>query len=116
RIGSAASITARMADPHILLTVVVGTPAGMPAPKAAWRAGAWPSPAESTQPMITSSISAALTPESAIAALMATAPSCGALRLARAPWKAPTGVRLALRMTMGSELMGFDFVGELRGA
>jgi hypothetical protein len=31
---------ARMADPHILLTVVVGMLAGIPAPSAAWRAGA----------------------------------------------------------------------------
>ena len=43
-----------MPEPHILLMVVVGTPFGMPAPSAAWRAGAWPRPAGSTQPMMTS--------------------------------------------------------------
>ena len=44
RIWLAPCITARMAEPHILLTVVEGTPAGSPAPKAACRAGAWPRP------------------------------------------------------------------------
>ena len=34
--------------------LVVGVAVGMPAPSAAWRAGAWPSPADSTQPMMTS--------------------------------------------------------------
>ena len=35
RIWSAPNITARMAEPHILLTVVAGTLAGIPAPNAA---------------------------------------------------------------------------------
>src|SRR5580704_11708286 len=96
---------ARMAEPHILLTVVAGTPGGMPAPSAAWRAGAWPTPADSTQPMMISSTSPAGTPESASAALTATDPSCGPVTPAKTPWKAPTGVRRADRMTMGSELM-----------
>ena len=48
-----------MPEPHILLMVVAGTPCGMPAPSAAWRAGAWPRPAGSTQPMMTSCTSAA---------------------------------------------------------
>ena len=55
RIWSPASITAFMPEPHILLTVVAGTLSAMPAPTAAWRAGAWPRPAGSTQPKITSS-------------------------------------------------------------
>jgi len=50
RIWSAASITAFSPEPHILLTVVHGTLTGTPAPTAAWRAGAWPSPAGSTHP------------------------------------------------------------------
>jgi hypothetical protein len=78
-------MTARMAEPHILFTVLLGVLVGKPAPKAAWRAGAWPMPADRTQPMITSSISEAFTPESATAALMATAPSSGALNVAKAP-------------------------------
>ena len=39
RIWSAAIMMAFMPEPHILLMVVVGTPFGMPAPSAAWRAG-----------------------------------------------------------------------------
>ena len=46
-----ARIAACMPEPHILLTVVASTDVGRPAPRAAWRAGAWPSPADSTQPM-----------------------------------------------------------------
>src|SRR6202789_3150003 len=112
RSWSQASITARIAEPHILLTVVLGTLDGIPAPKAAWRAGAWPIPAESTQPMMTSSISATATPESASAALIATAPNCGAVTVAKAPWKAPTGVRRAAKITTGSEIMQAFHGGE----
>ena len=79
----------------------------MPAPSAAWRAGAWPRPADSTQPMITSSISAAATPESASAALIATEPE---LRCGDAGEDALKGADRACggrdRMTTGSELMG----------
>src|ERR1017187_9707262 len=95
-----------MAEPHILLTVVAGTLAGNPAPSAAWRAGAWPIPADRTQPMMTSSTSAPATPESTSAALMAAEPSCGAVTVAKAPWKAPTGVRRAAKITTGSEFIG----------
>jgi hypothetical protein len=105
RIWSPANIRARIAEPHILLTVVVGTLVGIPAPIAAWRAGAWPSPAERTQPMMTSSIWETATPESARAALMATDPNCGAVTVLKAPWKLPTGVRRAAKITRGSELM-----------
>ena len=51
-----ANIAAFMPEPHILLTVVQPAASGRPAPRAAWRAGAWPSPAGSTQPIRTSSI------------------------------------------------------------
>ena len=47
-------MTVFMPEPHILLTVVQGTDCGSPAPSAAWRAGAWPWPAGSTQPISTS--------------------------------------------------------------
>ncbi len=50
-IESAAMIAACMPDPHILLTVVASIWRGRPAFSAAWRAGAWPSAAGSTQPM-----------------------------------------------------------------
>ena len=55
-IRSLASMAAFMPDPHILLMVVQPTDLGMPAPSEACRAGACPSPAGSTQPMMTSSI------------------------------------------------------------
>ena len=54
-IRSCASIAAFIADPHILLTVVQPTASGTPALSDACRAGAWPWPAGSTLPMITSS-------------------------------------------------------------
>ena len=47
-------------EPHILLIVVQPVPSGSPAPSDAWRAGAWPWPAGSTQPMITSCTSSGL--------------------------------------------------------
>ena len=50
-----ANIAAFMPEPHILLMVVQPVASGSPAPRAAWRAGAWPCPAGSTQPMMTSS-------------------------------------------------------------
>ena len=55
---SLASITAFMPEPHILLSVVAGTASGRPAAKPACRAGAWPWPAGSTQPIRSSSTSA----------------------------------------------------------
>ena len=48
---SCAKIAACIPEPQTLLTVVASTEAGRPAPIAAWRAGAWPSPAGRTQPM-----------------------------------------------------------------
>ena len=99
RIWSAAIMMAFMPEPHILLMVVVGTPVGMPAPSAAWRAGAWPSPAGSTQPMMTSCTSAPDTPPASSAPLMAAAPSCGAL----------TGSEHALEGADGGALGGSDY-------
>ncbi len=96
---SAAIMMAFMPEPHILLMVVVGTLVGRPAPSAAWRAGAWPSPAGNTQPMMTSCTSAAAMPAFSSAPLMAALPSCGAVAGASAPWKAPMGVRCAATMT-----------------
>ena len=100
RTWSAAIISAFMPDPHILLTVVAGTDAAMPAASAACRAGAWPRPAGSTQPKTTSSSASPGTPASASAARAAAAPSCGAVALASAPWNAPIGVRRAATITV----------------
>src|SRR6266850_5000 len=51
---SCANIAAFIPEPHILFTVVQPVASGKPAPREAWRAGAWPWPAGSTQPMMTS--------------------------------------------------------------
>ncbi len=97
-----ASITAFMPEPQTLLTVVQGTDCGSPAPMAAWRAGAWPTPAGRTLPMKTSPAASGSRPARLTAAAMAAAPSAGARRAASWPWKPPMGVRAALTMTMGS--------------
>ena len=48
------SIAAFMPEPHILLMVVAPAEIGNPAPSVAWRAGAWPWPADRQLPKITS--------------------------------------------------------------
>ena len=74
-----------MPEPQTLLTVVAGTLSGIPAPRCAWRAGAWPMPAESTLPMKTSPTSSGATFARSSAALMAVVPSCGAVRAESEP-------------------------------
>ena len=71
----------------------------MPALIAAWRAGACPTAAWSTWPMITSPISAGSILALAIAARIATAPSSGAVSGASPPRKRPIGVRAAETIT-----------------
>src|SRR5437870_4904773 len=102
---SCASIAAFIPEPHILFTVVQPVPSGSPAPSEAWRAGAWPWPAGSTQPMSTSCTSSAPILARSTAARMAAAPSSGAVKLFSSPWNAPIGVRAAETMTMGSDCM-----------
>jgi hypothetical protein len=94
----AASITALRPEPQTLFTVKGGTEGGSPAPRAAWRAGFCPTPAWSTLPMITSSTAVGSTFARWSAALMATAPSWGAVWEARPPWNFPMAVRQAERM------------------
>ena len=68
-----------MPEPHILLIVVAPAASGRPAPSAAWRAGAWPRPAGSTQPItISSTLSAATPARSTARPEIAAAPSAGA--------------------------------------
>ena len=95
---SLASITAFMPDPHTLLMVVAPVPSARPALRIAWRAGACPSPAGSTLPMITSSTAVTSTPACATARAMAQAPRSTADSGASSPWKAPMGVRVAATM------------------
>ena len=84
-IRSCASIAAFIPEPQTLLSVAHGTDSGSPAPKAACRAGACPSPAGSTQPITTSSTRSAATPACPSAPRIAAAPSDGALSLASPP-------------------------------
>src|SRR5882672_1604611 len=106
---SCASIAAFMPEPHILLTVVQPVPSGSPAPSDAWRAGAWPWPAGSTQPMMTSLTSSAPILARSTAARIAAAPSSGAAKPFSSPWNAPIGVRAAETMTIGSVFMDQTF-------
>src|SRR5712692_641463 len=102
---SCANIAAFIPEPHILFTVVQPADSGRPAPSDAWRAGACPCPAGSTQPMITSCTWSGLTLERSIAARIAAAPSCGAAKSFSSPCSAPIGVRAAETMTIGSLAM-----------
>src|SRR5215207_2222057 len=99
---SFANMAAFIPEPHILLMVVHPVPRGSPAPRDAWRAGAWPWPAGSTQPMMTSCTSSGLTFARSTAARIAAAPSSGAEKPLSSPWNAPIGVRARPTMTTGS--------------
>jgi hypothetical protein len=89
-----------MPEPHTLLSVVAPTDSGMPAAIAAWRAGAWPRLAGSTQPIRTSETSLAGTPDCSSAAAMAAAPRVGVGTPLNWPRNEPMAVRLAAAMTM----------------
>ena len=99
RISAAASMIALSPEPHTRLIVVALALSPRPALRAAWRAGAWPTPACSTWPMSTSSICVpAGTPARSTAALMAMPPSVVAGTSARVPSNLPIGVRAAETM------------------
>src|ERR1700678_7035 len=101
---SCASIVAFMPDPQTLLMVVAPVASGNLAPRAAWRAGAWPCPAGSTQPMNTSSIRSGANLARSSAAPITWEPSLWALNGERSPMKRPSGVRAAETMTTGSDV------------
>src|SRR5690606_38236967 len=98
------NITAFMPEPQTLLMVVQPADGGRPAPNAAWRAGAWPRPAGSTQPRMTSSTWSAASPACSSAPLIAAVPSSGVGTPVNWPRKEPMAVRLAPTMT--TSLMG----------
>src|SRR6185312_15717593 len=100
------SMIAFMPEPQTLLIVVQPAAGGSPAPSEAWRAGAWPRLAGSTQPMMTSPTSAAATPDCSSAALIAVAPSFGVGTPVNWPRKEPMAVRLAPAMTTLTSDMG----------
>src|ERR1700740_1500373 len=95
-----------MPEPQTLLIVVQGTLSGSPAKREAWRAGAWPTPAGSTQPLSVSSICSGTSSARSSAAAIATAPSCGADFDESSPWNAPIGVRAPDRITVSELAMG----------
>src|SRR5262245_34121765 len=95
----AASITDFRPEPQTLLIVSAATFGGSPAWIAAWRAGAWPSPAETTLPMMTSSTPSGETPARAIASLTTMPRSWGAVNPLSDPRNFPVGTRTAERMT-----------------
>src|SRR6478736_6097030 len=106
---SCANIAAFIPEPHILFTVVQPAASGSPAPSEAWRAGAWPCPAGSTQPMSTSCTSSGRMRARSTAARIAAAPSSGAAKPLSSPWNAPIGVRERPTMTIGSFCMEASF-------
>src|SRR5262245_16471702 len=96
------SITAFMPEPHTLLTVVAPVASGRPAPRAAWRAGAWPWPAGRTQPIRTSSMRSGARRARSTAVLITVEPRRGAAIGESSPWNRPSGVRTEAAMTTGS--------------
>src|SRR5690606_21902069 len=103
-IASWASITAFIPDPQTLLMVVQPADTGMPAPSEACRAGAWPRPAGSTQPMITSSTWSGARPACSSAPVIALLPRIGVGTPVNWPRKEPIAVRLAPTMTTSDML------------
>ena len=104
--ASWARMTACMPEPHILLTVVAATCAPRPAKIAACRAGACPTPALRTCPMMICSM--AVAPERFTASRTAAAPNSGAFTGANTPCRPPMGVRAYPVTMIGSWLTGFS--------
>src|SRR5262249_45869543 len=90
--------------PHTRLMVSAGTPTGRPALSAACLATFIPTPACSTHPISTSSMSAGDTFARAIASRIATAPRSTADKSLSAPPNDPIGVRHALTRSASTSL------------
>src|SRR5882672_4842577 len=103
----AASITAFKPEPQTLLMVKAATLGGRPAPRAAWRAGACPRPAETTLPMMTSSTASGVKPARATASFTTIEPSWGAVKPFNAPRNLPVGNRTAERITASRIVVSF---------
>eukprot|EP00967_Tisochrysis_lutea_P156673 scaffold316242_cov28-Tisochrysis_lutea.AAC.1 len=93
-----------MPDEHTLFTVVQHVESARPAARAAWRAGACPTPALTTLPIQHCSTASFATPAFASAPIIAAAPSCGAERDASEPLNPPSGVLAAPTMQTGSRI------------
>ena len=92
RIEVAANIIAFILEPHILFIVSAGILSGMPAFKAAWRAGCCPMPADRTLPIMTSSTVSGSILVCSNVALIANAPKSTAEVSKRAPLNFPWAV------------------------
>src|SRR5437773_10394863 len=99
RMAWSAIITALRPEPHTLLIVSAATWSGSPPWSAAWRAGFWPRPAETTLPMMHSSTICGSMPARRTASATTRAPSAVAVKLLSAPRNFPVGVRTAETMT-----------------
>ena len=99
RISRRANITACRPEPQTLLSVIAPTETGRPALITAWRAGAWPMPADSTLPMNTRSTSPRLAPARFTASSTTMPPRSDADIGESAPWNDPIGVRTAEQIT-----------------
>src|SRR5712691_13310670 len=99
RMAWSAIITALRPEPHTLLIVSAATWSGSPPWSAAWRAGLWPSPAETTLPMMHSSTICGSMPARRTASATTSAPSWVAVNPFSAPRNFPVGVRTAETMT-----------------
>src|SRR5207302_1893947 len=86
-----------MPEPQTLLTVVAPVASGKPSPRAACRAGDWPWPAGSTQPMKASSTRSGESFARSSAALITCEPSFVAESPDSSPRKRPSGVRTLAR-------------------
>ena len=107
------SIIDFIAEPHTLLIVLHKVDSSSPAFNAACLAGAWPWPAERTDPIRTSSTSEQSSPLVSIAELIATAPSDGAVTDDKAPSILPMGVRVPERIAIGFDI-SVSFIEILR--
>src|SRR5581483_7097356 len=107
RMPWSASITALRPEPHTLLIVSAATCSARPPLSAACRAGFWPSPADTTLPMMHSSTIAGSMPARRTASRTTIAPSCGAANDFSAPRNLPVGVRTAETMT-DSDMLSDD--------
>jgi hypothetical protein len=97
RTALAASWMAFRPLPQTLLMVRAEMLEGRPPRRAAWRAGAWPTPALTTLPKMASVGAAPGT--AATRAFTTWAARSGAASGAKAPWNRPMGLRRDLRMT-----------------
>src|SRR3984893_6758437 len=111
---SCASMVAFMPEPQTLLMVVAPVASGSFAPRAACRAGAWPCPAGSTQPMNTSSMRSGVSFARSTAAPITWEPRLWALNGDRSPWNRPSGVLAAETMTTGSGFADMADAPQLR--